>query len=78
MPKMSSPREGAPSSVTFVSVPFPVSSAGRQRHKTFFESRIRRSCPPTPRYRGVATVPLLFFVPALTTTVAAFVLRPMR
>ena len=66
MPRMSSPSEAAPWSVTLVSVPLPVSSAGRQRHRTFFESRISRSWPPTPEEaRRRRPCPLLFFVPVL-------------
>ena len=78
MPMMSSPSEAEPSSLTLVNVPLPSSPDGRQRHSTFLESRMSRSWPPTARKRGVATVPLLFLVPCLTTSVAVFALRPIR
>ena len=60
---MSSPHEDEPLTLILTSVPFPVAFAGRQRHNVFFESRMSRSEPPTPRNRGAATVVPLAFWP---------------
>ena len=50
MPMTSSPSEAAPSSGDLGrACPCRSSSAGRQRHRTFLESRISRSWPPTAR-----------------------------
>ena len=53
-PMMSSPQRVAPWTLTFVSVPLPASSAGRQRHSTFFS---RGSAGPDRRPRGTAARP---------------------
>ncbi len=78
MPMMSLPHEVEPLTFTRVSVPLPFVSAGRQRHRTFFASRISRSGPPTARNRGVETVAPLAFWPERATTVALWALRSTR
>ena len=74
----SSPHELLPWTGTLTSVPLPVAFDERQRQRTFFESRISRSWPPTARNRGVATVVPPALVPARATSVAFLFLRSMR
>ena len=76
--RMSSPHEVAPFTFTRVSVPLPASSALRQRHSTFFESRMSRSRPPTASWTGVAAVAPAAFCPARMTTVALRFFRSIR
>ena len=78
MPETSSPHDAAPLTLILVSVPFPLELDGRHRHRTFFESRISRSGPPTARKRGVATVVPPAFWPDRATTVAFLDLRSTR
>ena len=75
---MSSPHDAESLTLTLASVPLPLVSAGRQRQRTFFESRIRTSGPPVAMNFGSATFVPEAFWPDFRIAVAVFLARSIR